>query len=67
MEFIGCAMSQMREWCDCDSTWVINKNYETGQIPTVEEENKCKVCTYYRWYDAWYENMIYDLKEMNKC
>jgi len=71
----------MKTFCGCNSEWFvcseginrqkivastleINK-LEKEYIELLEPELYCDVCSYWKWYDADYENMMYDLREMN--
>ena len=50
-------------FCDCTSDWVIyNVDY---QRPT-GYGLVCNRCGLFKWYNAYYENMLYDLRSMNQ-
>lgn len=64
----------MELFCQCNSYWEvyhcpdiakkhIQVNYAKDGNPY---DGYCKRCRYYKWYDADYENMMFDLKNMNQ-
>lgn len=53
-------------FCNCDSMWVVClKDLADKQV--TGHGVVCNVCLCYKWIDADYENMMFDLKEMNRC
>jgi hypothetical protein len=67
----------MNKFCGCNSEWefqgfkdgsayLIQLNY-TPEFTDVNYSNVllCHKCGYWRWYDVYYENMMYDLRSMN--
>lgn len=49
--------------CECNDRWIII------DIPNLHYRcmsgTKCPICDYNMWYDAYEEDMMIDLKEMN--
>lgn len=63
----------MKIWCDCNSNWELyfNINQISTQVTGGSTRigislGMCDVCGLFRWYDADYENMMFDLKNMNQ-
>lgn len=60
----------MKLFCNCNSEWYIDwSELNTEQLMLGECRNgkniSCKNCDYDFWYNADYENMMFDLKYMN--
>ena len=53
----------MKLFCECTAKW----HRPGGKHGQVETNQQCPYCNFYLWYDAYHENMLVDLKEMNKC
>jgi len=61
----------MTRFCQCNSRWsnISEMAVFCGGIiinSKTKEYAKCNKCGFYTWYDPYYENMMKDLKEMNK-
>ena len=67
----------MKLFCKCNQTerWFEEGHPLTGaqillcevQKDPIFRDDDCPKCKLYYWYDPWYENMMYDLKEANRC
>jgi len=57
----------IEEWSDHLCVFPINNpnNFRIVEMQEVPYREKCLKCGYNYWYDADYENMMYDLKRMN--
>jgi hypothetical protein len=64
----------MKIFCNCNSEWISSSSFnyhKKQQVQTNYIQNDphgsepCHKCDYWFWYDAVYENMMYDLKQMN--
>jgi len=58
---------KMRLFCQCDSDWIIENILETKQQIINPSLIQCPICNYNYWYEAAYENMMFDLKRMNEA
>ena len=47
-------------FCNCTSDWTRDSFQKT-----TGHRLKCKYCYLFKWYDAYYEDMLYDLRSMN--
>ena len=61
----------MKLFCRCNAEWIIpvlDGKYcnETRQVISGIPIDDCCDTAYY-WYDADYENMMFDLRRMNQC
>lgn len=65
----------MQLWCNCNSKWVnhltlayfiVWGNRQVTKRQDVGGYGLCYHCDLYKWIDADYENMMYDLRGMNK-
>lgn len=55
----------MEKFCGCTSKWSLGFIKHSGQETLGADNIKCSLCFMYYWNDAWYENMMQDLKFMN--
>lgn len=66
----------MEKFCDCNSNWIdtdfvgverqIQLNFTPEYYHMDYRSALCSRCQYWFWYDADYENMMFDLKNMNQ-
>lgn len=63
----------MKWFCECNSEWETEQSDDLRfryQSPSFKDEtdpsHKCSVCKYYKWREPHYENMMYDLRDMNR-
>lgn len=70
--FCGCKSKWERQGNDDKLCWLFEKGYlgvnEQG-IPTYDKTkiDSCNKCNLIKWYNADYENMMFDLRRMNEC
>ena len=68
----------MKKFCNCNSKWEYNpdinmlpdhKNRWFQQVNFIAGDYTalCRKCMKWPWYDVHYENMMFDLKNMNRC
>lgn len=61
----------MKLFCECNSEWVIWWHDKTNRLVTGAGTSRkvsfglCRMCDFFFWIDADYENMMHDLKAMN--
>lgn len=55
----------MTKFCNCNSSWGAMP-HEVRWSDYIIMLDICETCDKYVWYDADYENMMFDLKEMNR-
>lgn len=65
----------MKLFCLCTIEWVIDfepksnrqiqANYTKDAAKSDKNQQYCLECGYWKWYDADYENMMFDLRSMN--
>lgn len=61
----------MKLFCRCNCTWEID--YAPAYLSAfqyvlvTEIPDMCLKCDTYYWYNPQYENMLFDLREMNRC
>ena len=67
----------MKLFCNCNSDWKIRTNDEpkisrriiqsnyTRDVEDTWSIKRCPNCSLYPWYDADYENTMFDLRNMN--
>ena len=61
--FCGCKAE-----CSYEYAWNPNEFMQIMVSETYYDEDipNCKLCNWPRWYDANYENMMFDLRNMNQ-
>jgi len=60
----------MLRMCNCNSEFISNSDYWIhlqimGSECQIKQSEYCDDCGNYTWFDADYENMMFDLKNMN--
>lgn len=66
----------MTTFCNCSSKWIlgyhtnsvgrqIQVNLDKNTLKCLPSSDECPKCNYFFWYDADYENMMFDLRRMN--
>ena len=60
----------MKIFCECNSVWTyqFNNKFPKVQLNYSQELYKqqfCDKCGYWKWYDSEYEDMMFDLRNMN--
>lgn len=55
----------MNLFCDCKSNWIVNFSSFNRYQVIVPNVKPCPICEYDYWYEALYEDMMFDLRNMN--